>query len=276
MTDKLSAKRKLQWLGFTDAAKQISIIQAEINILKQNNVGYDDFQNNVSNRSAFSSFKTYLKNNGFSQKQADLFVNKIKNNYDDEDSSGTTFDEFKDFVVNGADSYEGLKSGFGDKKELSGDSETTAGESAAGIKFHDSQGTTRDNTSVPTGTTEIYGKEIHFSSVGSGDGTSEVESNPVDERKVNYKNLTASKVTPTISDNVTLSVDVENTNTQSIEVMVPLNEDDDWIKSKTITIDASSTQSVSFDIIKQRQTKHVYTVKDTSGITVAWGPAELQ
>jgi hypothetical protein len=158
--DEFTSKERLRWLGLSEAAQSLSNVQTETNILEENlsdyatfkdhlNNGFDyDNDSNVEVLDSFGDFNSYLQQQGFSSSEADNFITKIQQNFTDEDSSGSVFDEFKTFALDQS-SFEQLKSGFGSSSQLTSELETEGGEAVAGIKFHESGGVTRAGISVP-------------------------------------------------------------------------------------------------------------------------------
>lgn len=281
----LKAKDKLLWLGMKRAAQSLSDVKEEMEKLR-NTVGeYTTFQDALQNGydldgdgtkeaiDSFSDFKTYLKDNGWTQSEADSFVEKIKNSYTDEDSDGTVFDEFKDYVLNEAESYTEVKNSFNSNTTVSGDTETDDGTKVAGIKFYENGGVTRDGVQVPEGATEVFGTEIHFSK--SNPPTQE-DSDDSDLFNVSNIRTDDSDNVVTVYQDITISADIENTGSYVEFFAASLKEDGEGIKTKTFKIGPGSTKTVDFTLSKSEYVCHDYQINTSGTITVCWAPEGLQ
>lgn len=280
--EELKSQQKLQWLGLSEAAQSLSEIKLETNLLEDNLRYYEDFQNNLENGydidddneveqiEDFTTFDSYLQEIGFTEGEADAFIEKIKNNFEDTDSSGSIFDEFKEYALNEAQEFSTLSTGFGSNTEYTGESETEEGVAAAGIKFHDSGGVTRNGVSVPPGSTEVFGREVHFSQsappstedTGSGSG-------------INYSNIGYEPQFPTVGDSATVSVDVENTYSTEATVRIPFKEDGVVIDDKSITLPATGSTTVSFAVSQFEEGYWEYKIGNSDGVFIAWDPEEV-
>lgn len=272
MTSDLKAKQKLQWLGLSNAAKSLSNVEDEIEILRKNHESYSEFQGNIDDDSmtSFENFKSYILNRGFDSDQADAFIEKIKHAFTDEDDSGTVFDEFKGYIVQEAESWSDLKSAFGSSSVFTSNTQTESGTSAAGIKFHETAGVTRNGVSVPAGTTEVFGREVHFSQAEAPeDGDSHGSGN------ISFSNLRsdpAENETVLLSDTVTIKADVTNGKSISSRIVVSLIEDGAQIDSKQVSLSSGETRTVSFDVTYYSPHHHTYSIEDTGEITITWVP----
>lgn len=264
----LEPNEKLIWMGIKRPSQTASEVQTEINLLESGVGDYDAFQTGVSNQSSYSEFKTYLTNNGFTSDQADDFISKVKNNFTDEDSSGTSWDEFQDFVVNQTDSYEEFMTGFGSLNTIGSEQTTQDGDKIAGIRFFESDGITKDGIAAPLGSVEVFGKEVHFSETGN-------VSSSVDP--VTFSNIQsdATDDVGTIGDTITISADVSNPNSTSQDIIVTFSEDGSHLDDKVITIGGNSTVTVSFTVTKSEAQCHDYSIGSSSELTVCWAPSGI-
>jgi len=276
--DEFTSKEKLKWLGLSEAAQSLSNVESEVGALEENLADYATFKDHLNNGfdidgdsskealDSFGDFNSYLQEQGFTSSEADNFITKIQQNFTDEDSSGSEFDEFKTFALNQS-SFEQLKSGFGSNSQLTSELETENGEAIAGIKFHESGGVTRAGISVPAGTAEIFGQEIHFSQ--SDDPVAEDTGS---SGGFTVSNISASDTSPLVGETTTISVDVENTYAQQAYFSASLTEDGSEIANKGVTIDGGTTQTVSFDVSKSLYTSHEYRISSSDAVTVFWEP----
>lgn len=280
----LKAKDKLLWLGLKRAAQSLSDIKAEIDRLRNTVGDFTTFQDALQNGydldgdgtkeaiDSYADFKTYLKDNGWTQSEVDKFVEKIKNNYTDDDNSGSTFDEFKDYVLNDADSYTDIKNTFNSSTTLGSDTQSQDGGKVAGISFYENPGVTKDGISVPAGATEVFGTEIHFSksappaSSVEGDGSNFSVSNISTDDSDNVVNVYSS---------ITISADVSNSSGQVQFFSANLKEDGETVQSNTIQIDPNSTKTVSFTVSKTEYVCHDYAINSSGTVTVCWAPSGL-
>lgn len=271
----LKAKKKLTWLGLARAAQSLSEVKGEIELLKENVGSWENFEDGVDDQTQYSEFNTYLQNNGFTSTEADTFIQKIKNNFTDDDNSGTTWDEFHDFVVDTADSYEEFQNQFGNQNTLTSDLEVkdgaNKGNSAAGIKVFDSAGVTRDGVDVPAGAVEVFGTEVHFSK------TDNTTDGSVDPGTISYSNLRTddSDDVVDVGQSITISADVENTHDSEQQISTALTEDGFVIRAESFRVQANSNRTISFTVTKDEYVCHDYQIAGLSPITVCWEPSEL-
>lgn len=272
----MKPRQKLIWLGLKRPSKNQSSISETVGELKKHVGDYDTFQDGVSNQSGYSGFKTYLKNQGFTQQQADDFVSKAQDTFSDTDGSGTTWDEFQDYVVNKTDSYQGLKSKFPNTSTLTSELETDEGVPAAGLRVFENSGVTKDGVSAPAGAVEVFGQEVHFSQTGttkSKTGSGSTGSDPT---------FTVSNISTDDDDDivlpgqsVTISADVTNNGDYQEFFVASLLEDDTAIDNKSFTISSGSTKSVSFTVSKDEYVCHDYKINSSSAVKVCWTPRQL-
>jgi len=275
--DEFTAKEKLRWLGLSEAAQSLSNVESELETLENELSDYAEFKDDLENGNDYdndgtvesidskTSFDSYLQDNGFTEQLADDFVTKIEQNFTDENSSGSEFDEFKTFALD-QNSFEQLRSGFGSSSELTSELETGNGQAAAGIKFHESAGVTRGGVSVPSGTTEVYGQQIHFSEADAPT-TSTGESGGF-----TVSNISASDQFPLIGETVTISVDVESTYSQQAYFSASLIEDGSEVANQGVTISGGTTETVSFDVTENTFVSHAYAISSSAEVNVGWIP----
>jgi hypothetical protein len=275
----LKAKQKLQWLGLSSAARSLSNVEEEMELLREHVGEYSTFSDHLENGydynndstkeslDSYSDFESYLTSVGFSGDESAAFIEKIKQNFTDEDSSGSSFDEFKTFALDEADSYEKLKTAFGSSNEITSETQTEDGQSAAGIKFHESGGVTRDGVAVPAGSTEIFGKQIHYS---ESDSVSAEDTS--DSSGFTWSNIRTESGNQNfdVSTTVTIKADVTSSYNSSSSVTAPLIEDGSQIDNKTIDIGGSLTKTVSFDIVKSQQESREYAIGGSDTIQISW------
>lgn len=283
--NKLSAKERLQWLGLSQAVSSLSSVEAQVNLLLDALPGYDTFQDHLNNGydynnngskesiTTFNNFTSYLLSLGFTQNQIDRFISIIKENFTDDNSNGTVFDEFKSYVINDTGTWEEFKNAFSSSNETGGEVETENGETAAGIRFHDESGVTKDNVNVPAGTTEIFGREVHFSQTESV--STEDDS---DSSTFTFSNIRTDggNTTVDVDTTATIKADVTNNNSQNAPVGLSFIEDGSKIDGKVKYIAGNSTETVSFDITKSSQEYHDYAINTTATITITWKPENIQ
>lgn len=269
----MKARQKLIWLGLKRPAKNRSNVAGIIDLLKENVGDFGVFQTETGNQTSFSEFKTYLKNEGLTQDQVDRFVDKINNNFTDEDSSGTTWDEWEDFILNTADNYQDVKSRFGNSSYISTELESEDGSPAAGIRVFENKGVTSEGYSVPAGSVEIFGREIHYSKSGTtksdaGSGSTGGEAT-----------FTVSNITTDDADNelnvyqtVTISADVTNNGSYEEFYTATLTEDDTSIDNEYLRIAGGATETVSFKVAKAEYACHDYRIGNSSSVYICWTP----
>jgi len=276
----LTEEKKLIWAGLKRAQSDQSAVVGELNRIKSNiewstyvahHDAYDlDGDGTDENISNFSQFKTYLENeHGFSTDEAQAYVDKIKNSFTDDNSSGSVYDEYEDYVENQANSYDELKNKFGTVTAMTTEQQTETGEPVAGIRVHDTAGVSYAGVSVEAGTTEIFGRRIEIS---------QQDPPRAEDGSINYSNLTTSDSdnVVTVYETIKISADVQNTNSGDRRVTVTLTEDGSVHAEKTVDIDAGSTRTVSFNVSKREYVCHDYAIADLSAVTVCWVPSGLQ
>jgi len=278
----LSEEKKLVWAGLKRAQQDTSEVVGEFNKLR-NEVGeYDVFKSDLDaydldgdgtdeDISSYTNFKTYLTDNGFSSSEADAFIDKIRANFEDEDSSGTSWDEFEDFAES-QESYTELKNGFGTQVSLTTGEETPDGEPTGGIRVLEGGGITYGGVSTSVTTTEIFGRRIELSQASAGRDES---------GSINYSNIRvtdgddkASNVA-TVNTTMTIAADIENTNADTRNITATLTFDGSVRASKTLLVNGGSTRTVSFEVRDGDYTCYEAKIGDAGPLSVCWAPAAL-
>jgi len=230
----LSSDKKLVWLGFKNPQQDVNQAGTDLQKLKDNVGDFGTFQDQLDaydldgdgsdeDISDFTQFKTYLEDNGFTSLEADSFIQKIKNSFEDADEDGSKYGDFETYVQDTATSYEELQSQFGSTSGMTGETETADGEKVTGIIFHEEVGVSKDGVNVPPGTTEIIGNRIEFSQ------TDQIETG---EPLMSYSNLQVSETTPYTYETITISADLENIGDVSGDAYPQLKVDGEVVKAQ--------------------------------------------
>lgn len=280
-------KEKLVWLGIKRASQQQSEVTKEIEKLKKNVGDYDTFQAHLDaydldgdstdeDISNFSQFKTYLQDHGFSADEADTFIEKIKNNFEDVGGDGSKYDDFEDFVQNDSDTYTELKSAFNSQPSYASELETPDGEPAAGVRTFDRDGVSYDGVTVPAGGIEMWGVEVHFSetevvksntgsgSTGSG-STFSVSNFQTDDADDEVE----------LNQSLTFSADITNNGDYTEFYVATLTEDGTAIRSENMQIGPGNTKTVEFTVTKDEYLCADYKIDTAGPITACWIPSNL-
>lgn len=272
-TSGLAEEKKLVWAGLRRAQQDTSVVVGEFNRLANNVGDYSTFKADLDSYDSgidnFTEFKTYLEDSNkgdFTTAQADAFIDKIKDSFTDEDSSGSTYDEFED-AAEAANSYDELKNQFGTSVSLSY-GETADGERVAGIRVIEGGGVTYAGVTTSVTTTEIFGRRIEFS---------QQEAGRAEDGSITFSNLTTDDADNVLNvgSTVQISVDVQNSNTGERSVSVALTRDGSVVQEKTVTVPGSTTKTVNFDQSEDEYGCWDFTVADLSPITICWTPPGL-
>lgn len=280
-------KEKLIWLGVKRPSQTQSSAEGEIEKLRDNVGDYSTFQNELDaydldgdgtdeDISSFSDFKTYLKDYTFSQQGADDFVTKIQNNFEDTDADGSKYDDFESFVQNDSDSYSELKSAFDSQSSFGTELETEDGQQAAGVRTFENDGVTYDGISVPAGSVEMFGREVHFSQSGttkSGDGSGSTGGDSVFTVD-NFQTDDSDDVVD-IYQTITFSADITNNGSYHEFFVASLTEDGDTLNNKNLKIAPGSTRTVEFDVTKDEYFCADYKINTAGPITACWAPSGI-
>jgi hypothetical protein len=228
-------------LGLRSPNNQSTAQTTAINVFQTNIAqSWDTFQENFEdeNLSSWSGFETWLTDNGVESGTAGNIRTQLESKY-------PTFSDYSDIVIN-ATSWEDYKTNFKNGSGLRSTLTTQDGLSAAGIQVYEEGGVGRDGQSIPAGSVEVYGTEVHFSQSATPGGAQEPPEDQTDT-PVTYSNLTISNDLPVPNEDIDVSVDVaNNTNVPGIGVVAELIVDGEVDKTKSIEVAANSTATVSF------------------------------
>lgn len=245
--------QKKVWAGLKRTVADLSEIDEDIRVLKENGVTWSDYTNGANNNSTFSGFNTFLTNQGLTQTQADRHTSRLQNEYADYTSFSGDLSNY--------DSYQEFKRVFTNHTNL-------GGESTAGVKVYREAGIGMDGQSIPKDGLELRGVEIH---------TSEAPPSSA-EASFDVTNFTTDDAdnTVTIGNSITLSVDVSNTTSIGGEKTITLTEDGAAVDSKTEFIFGNNSTTISFTVTKEDYICHDYSIEGLGPETVCWVPGSLQ
>lgn len=258
----MDAEEKLVWLGIKTNAAKVNKLAADVAQLSETVGDWGSFQDLVTDDvTSYAELNTELVDTyGWSQEDADAFISRLENE----------FNSFSDFQtsVDGFESYEDLQSLFDSASTFAGDAETETGQPAAGIRIHESSGTSYAGVSLPAGTTEVFGTRIEFSQQEPVRGTREA---------VTYGSISTDDAdnVANVFASITFSVDVTNPNNFSTTASIPLTEDGDVVKSKEVRFNASETKTVSFTVTKQDYICADYAIGKSDSVLACWVPSGL-
>lgn len=269
--NQLKAKQKLQWLGLSSAAQSLSEIQGEINKIEEfyesNDLNYIDFQNDIAELENYSEFQTtYLEDKiDFTTEEAEQFIEKIKQQFE-------TFADFQDYIQFQTSGFEDIKLAFNSSSEFTSEVTNESGEPAAGVRFHESDGTTKDNVSVLAGTTEIYGREVHFSqSDFTGDDSEEIDG------EFTFDNIRTVPEDGELDNNQQGEIKVDITNSGGSEATrATLTEDGTNIQQKEPFVGNGETITISFFVTRENAAHDYQVQADTDIVQLYWIPEELE
>lgn len=279
MADDLSENKKLVWLGFKNPQQDVNQAGTDIQKLKDNVGDWSTFQGHLDaydldgdgtdeDISDYTQFQTYLEDNGFTSLEAQAFIDKIKNAWSDEDSSGSSYDEFEAWVENTGTSYEQFQSQFGTTAGLTGEEETSEGEKVTGVIFHDEQGVSKAGVNLPPGTVEIFGNRVEFSQ------TEDIETG---EPLMSYSNLNIDNQTPSKYETITITADLKNIGDVSGDAYPQLKIDGSVEKAQgpIFLLNGEST-TVSFTYFFTELVSVDVSIADLDPLTVSVIPEGLQ
>jgi len=263
MASDLTEDQKLVMLGMRSPNQQSTAQSTTITVFK-NNIAeeWDTFQENFEDAglTTWSGFETWLTNNGVDATTASNIRTELENKY-------PTFSDYSDIVLN-ATSWEDYSSNFKVGSGLRSSLKTEDGESAAGIQVYEEGGVGRSGQSIPAGGVEVYGTEVHFSqstAVGSEQTPAEDQS----DNPITYSNLSVSNTTPVPYEDIDVSATVtNNTSIPGFGVVPELVVDGSVEKTKTITVPANSSTTVTFTIEFVEYESHEVTINDLPPETV--------
>lgn len=258
----------LTWLGIKSPSANQNTASGDVERLKANVGDYDAFVTILEDSTSWTEFETALLDNGFSQEQADNLINRAQQAFEDEDSSGTDWDEYKEYAANTATSYTEYKTEFPTTSGLRSEKTTEDGQPAAGIRVHESQGVSYAGVSLPAGTTEVFGSRIEFSQ----------QEPAVEAEDLGYSNIRTDDAddVATVFQTMTISCDVTNPNTFQASATIPLQEDGSVIQRQEVTVDGSTTTTVSFEVRKEDYICAEYSIGSSGTVLACWVPSGLQ
>jgi len=263
MASDLTEDQKLVMLGMRSPNQQSTAQSSTVQTFKTNIAEeWDTFQENFEDAGLtdWAGFETWLTNNGVSADTASNIRSSLESKY-------PTFGDYSDVVLNST-SWEDYQTNFKSGSGLRSTLKTQDGQSIAGVQVYEEAGVGRAGQEIPAGGVEIYGTNVHFSqssTVGNEQEPAEDQSpNPI-----TYSNLSVSNTTPVPYEDIDVSADVtNNTNIPGFGVVPELIVDGSVEKTKTITVDANSTTSVTFTIQFTEYESHEVTINDLSPETV--------
>jgi hypothetical protein len=241
MSDELKPKDKLNALGLKAPDSQENPLQSEFESLLNGidtnlSGGWLDFQNDVSNQSSFGEFETYLTDTlGLSSSDASTLRQKYQSKFG-------TFSDFQN-AVSSYSSFEEFENSFTWGDTISGETTEDGQNNNAGIRFHSEAGITKEGVSVPAGTVEIFGPEVHFSQTGAT-----ADEDPDKSSLFSYSNMDVSDSSVLLGDTPTVSVDLTNNGSYQ-ENFLPVLLVDGEVQQEgdLIKIGAGNTRELSFE-----------------------------
>ena len=257
----LETQEWLVWLGVKEPQVDLSVIQADIDRLKDSVGDWDSFETLVDGATSYTEYEQALIDAGFPSAEVDAHISRVQ----DEFSSWTAY---HDEVVNNLNGYDEYRAQFGNTQGLTGSELTEEGEPTAGLRVHDSAGTSYNGVSVPAGTTEVFGRRIEFSQQDAA----------ADPDDVTYANLQSDDPdnTVTVYQTIAVSADVTNPNAWGVNVTIPLKLDGSVEQQQAVRLGPNETRTVSFDVTEQDYICYEASIGTTSPITICWAPAGLE
>lgn len=231
--DGLSPGDILKALGLKLPSTQANPLRDLWNDLREA-VDFATFNSDVQGLSSWGAFETYLQDDlGFSASDAADLRNQLEQKYSSFSDFQTELDSFSSF-----DEWENSLS-WGET--TGGESTDEDGRLVTGIRFFDEPGITRDDVSVPAGSVEIFGREIHTSQTGA----------PSDEESSSslfaWSGMSADPSSPDVYETVTFSATVENTGTDPQQIVAALSVDGERVdESELVKLAPGSTREFSF------------------------------
>jgi hypothetical protein len=227
---------------------------------KENEDGFSSFEDEAKNQGDYSSLEQYLvDNNILSSENADQFITKIQNKYDD-------YTAFTNDLSN-YESFDEFINSFNPGSGLTGDTKDSEGDPNQGIRFHSEDGVSRAGVPVPKGTVEIYGPRVEFSQ------SAPAIDNP--EAALSVSNFTVSNTIPQKYEVVTYSADLTNDSGYSTSFSIKLYEDDEVAASKNVEFGVGETKTVEFTQQYTVLRSFDASIMDSSTTTVTVAPAGI-
>lgn len=258
----------LVWLGVKSPQVSQSQIDKYVAQAKEHVGDYADFEQGVADQESFTSWQSHLESEGFTSGEASNFVDLVKNNFTDEDGSGTAWDEYKAFVTNTADTYPQFKANFGGVSTFGTSATTADGEPIAGVRVHEQDGLSYSGVPVPAGTTEVFGRNIHLT---------QQDTQSIQE-DVTFANLRtdAEHNSAYVGTSITVMADATNPNSSRVSATVTLQEDGSVAKQQNVSIPADSTTTVEFEVTKNEYICLNYGIENLGPISVCWAPSIIR
>lgn len=198
--------------------------------------GYSGFQSDVADdMENFDDFVGHESDRALSVTEAESYADIIKRVFDEGNDSDTWF-AFENHVTGESGSWDEYMNAFGSNNTF-GSGTSQGGGSAAGIRVIESDGRTFDGVSVPAGTVEVFGNEVHFS---------EREPPSSAQPDAQFSNLEVSNDSPVTEQEVEITADVVNEGEYGT-VQVNYREDDEIVETDAFTMDAGESASVMFE-----------------------------
>jgi hypothetical protein len=230
---------------------------------------FSDFESKINNISSFAEFEDYLINDlGYTAEDAEDFRLQVEQKY-------SSFSDFQTFIVDEADSYEDWENSLSWGETVGGNTTDEDGRLVAGFRFHDSAGVTKDGVSVPAGSTEVFGNEVHFSQSGASRSSDDSTSDTGDGDLFSFSNLTGDEV-GVRAQTLTYTVDLTSNSDYQENFLPVLKVDGEVVREgDLISIGANSTRSISLSTAFS--TEGTYEVGFNKGptLTVTIDPATV-
>lgn len=270
MSDTLTNVQILKALGLSLPSSQGNPLRDLWNKL-ENVENFADFQNKINNISTFDEFENYLKNElGFTPDEAKKLRKQIENNFD-------SFSDFQTTVINSG-SYDEFENELDWGRTIRGPGKDSNGRAVSGIRFHSTAGITKDGVSVPAGTTEIFGQEVHFSR-GSASGTRNTDdstSDSGDKDLFSWSNVSVSDTNPKIGEVITVSGTVSSSSDyQENYLPVLMNGNNVVRQGNLIRLNPQGSQSVSLGFAFPDSGTFEIGFQDSSTVTVDVEPRSV-
>mgnify|MGYP006285738001 CR=1 FL=1 len=278
----LNTEQKLIWLGLNNIAGQEQAWKQALDSLKSL-YDFDEIKDKFQND--WDSFSDYASDVNADNRTGDggideyqTWENKLVSVYTEVDNVKNPTTEEKEEAwseheakfLSEYEDYSDFENEFSTSMAITGTRRTSDGDTAAGVRIHDSPGRTKDGFTVPEGTVEVFGGEIHFSQTGkqrSGAGEGGTTS-----PTIVYRNLSVSNLTPDIGESITVTAEVKNEGESHTSVVVAYKEDDEVVQEKSRFLRAKQVQEVEFTASKDEQQSVEVSVGDTESKTVVWIP----
>lgn len=282
----ITAQQKLIWLGLNNRTFQQNPFQSQIEELK-NLYSFseiqDKFENdwgsfadyagdvNAENRSDSNGIEDYQS---WQKKLVDIYGDPENPQEPTDPEISDAWDPHEDAFINEYVGWPDFENEFRTNTALTGQRQDESGEDIAGVRVHDTTGVTKNGDTVPAGSVEVFGRQVHFSQsdeARQGAGTGGTE-----DPNIVFRNIAVNPTTtPNIGAEITVSAEVKNDTSYTETVIAPLKENGTVTDSQTLELMGNEIQEVSFTL--EKPTNQLVTVKigDSDSITVNWVPAGI-